>query len=861
MNRLRLIRVPWSTPLVDPETNLREMLHDKYEKNLNYKKQKYLGLPAIKQVLTHENVERWIASHPLHRKRESISHPEDLIVKLLDDAVLLLAILIFKELEYLAFSFLESGIDDNCLFKDALVNNFMNAEEQKTFEEGLRMVGLVLQKDEHRYITQDALLPFNSREDRKGGSFGTVYRVEIASGHLQGSRETVIAEKVIHLNSSTKEALDVAYREVETMRQRTHPNIVPLLASYTLTRESSRADLRSLHLIEPYAEEDLADWMNKMHAPAWIQGKTQVERLMFLYDSIFGLVSGLSFLHRANNGLITAHHDLKPRNILVIGEELMIADFGRSHLRPLIGGSETSGATGLGTYEYHPPEYWQENGQRTPIKHGRAFDFWSMGCIILELATLFLYGWENNKVADFRTRRSNATPSKPQLATKHPGDSSFHNHWDAVSDWINHLETHDNSSRKFKAVLDLARGLMALNPSSRVYAWEAELDMFNLREPDANRKSRLDKGALCVQPPPLAKSGEIRLPEGAETPVHRASRKMDKERVQQLLKAGWPSLQTFGSPKLRSILPQATRDLPSPMISPDPISPSRMSRAELDSSRELLRAAENGDTERVQSLLDSGVKLMLVDEHGRSALYIAVANGRKGTVGLLLKVGAMHLLNMAEKRLEQGEWGDTPLHKAASLGHVKILEELLAYRPDLESRQKEGKTPLFLAIEWGRLKIVQILLRHGSQAFTQRTDTHGTTLHAAVKDEPGPFSEDRMEILNLLLAQGGAHQCLEQRNIHGDTPFYLAVVRSKTAYARVLYEAGASVHTCNKDNVNVLHFIADNGLHELLRDIMHEFSGSELTARNLWGHTPMDIAQRKGNDTVYKILKDLLAER
>ena len=139
------------------------------------------------------------------------------------------------------------------------------------------------------------------------------------------------------------------HREMETLRRREHPNIIPLLASYTLRKMESEVIAKSLHLIFPIAEMDLADWMILPQTPDWLARLPKPKRRKHLYRFIYALVSGLSFLHREKDGTITAHHDLKPRSILVFGQEFKIADLGRSHLRPSATGTETEASSGLGT--------------------------------------------------------------------------------------------------------------------------------------------------------------------------------------------------------------------------------------------------------------------------------------------------------------------------------------------------------------------------------------------------------------------------------------------------------------------------------------------------------------------------------
>ena len=291
-----------------------------------------------------------------------------------------------------------------------------------------------------------------------------------------------------------------------------------------------------LHFIFPFADEgNLADWMKDCHPQGWLQSVSRQEQQTYLYHYLYTLVSGLSFLHREKNGTITAHHDLKPDNILVFGKELKIADFGRSHLHSLMQGSETDVNSGLGTYEYQPPEYWTDDGYHAELKHGRAFDMWSMGCIIVELATLIVFGWESEKVTEFRRRRQeNLSRKRPELASRHIPDASFHNNQNIVEEWIRHLKENDDSS-KMKLTLKVASQMMNQERYSRLYAWEAELDLYKFQHPDDDRDARLERGTPCVQRPPP----KDKIPNGTQTPLHRAAETGDLTRLVQLVEAGW----------------------------------------------------------------------------------------------------------------------------------------------------------------------------------------------------------------------------------------------------------------------------------------------------------------------------------
>lgn len=663
----------------------------------------------------------------------------------------------------------------------------------------------------------------------------TVY----ASRDLQIANRTqgTVAEKLIRLDKPEDE--QIYLREVETLRQREHPNIVPLLASYTLKSTESEAAVTTLHFIFPLAEKDLEEWMNCAQPPAWLQGLPKPERQAYLHRFIYALVSGLSFLHRVKDGTITAHHDLKPQNILVFGQELKIADFGRSHLRPLAKGSETEGSLGLGTYNYHPPEYWKENGDRAEEKHGRAFDVWSMGCIIIEIAILIVHGWGSEKVTEFRNqRRDNPKKGRPMLAKRYRYDESFHNNWAVVEYWIRQLQIEDGS-QKWKSTLNVAVQMMTQSRDSRMYAWEAELDLYNIQQPDDDQVTRLEKGAPCVQPD----SPQGRILNGTQTPLHRAAQKGDLGRLVQLFEAGWSlfvqdhegltALDVFNQSQDRYSC-DALRARLAPKT-PDKATNERQ-------GQKLLQAATRGQVDVVPELLSQGVDAMFVDDGGWSALHKAVAHGQSSVVGCLLRAKGKELLR--QKTVGRG---DTPLHQAASLGHATIMEQLLAYSPDIEDQQKEGKTALFVAVELGREEAVEVLLDRGAQTFTQR-NSRNTTLHAAVRI-------NEIKVLKRLLKTHDAGKCLEHKNMYGNTPLLYALLHHHPEHAQILLDERASLHVVNNDGNTVLHLAVFKGLYEFLENNnIRYFSRDEIESRNRWNDTVLMIAQKQGKYRFVKLL-------
>lgn len=103
----------------------------------------------------------------------------------------------------------------------------------------------------------------------------------------------------------------------------------------------------------------------------------------------------------------------------------------------------------------------------------------------------------------------------------------------------------------------------------------------------------------------------------------------------------------------------------------------------------LLLAVSTNNTERVQSLLESGVSPDTADRHQRSALHLATSRGYVEIVRLLLDFGANpNKLDVIR---------NTPLHLAACLNNLQIIKMLLDAGADVRSLDVYGRNPLQLA--------------------------------------------------------------------------------------------------------------------------------------------------------------------
>jgi ankyrin repeat protein len=139
----------------------------------------------------------------------------------------------------------------------------------------------------------------------------------------------------------------------------------------------------------------------------------------------------------------------------------------------------------------------------------------------------------------------------------------------------------------------------------------------------------------------------------------------------------------------------------------------------------------------IQSLLQRGFDPNTVDPNGQTGLFIALrepspkvaqalvdwpktdvnALNSKGESALMLAALKDHQA-LAEKLIKKGadvnKTGWTPLHYAASNGHLAIISLLLEQHAYIDAESPNGTTPLMMAAMYGTTAAVKLLLQEGA---------------------------------------------------------------------------------------------------------------------------------------------------
>ncbi|GHV13533.1 hypothetical protein AGMMS49938_08250 [Fibrobacterales bacterium] len=246
-------------------------------------------------------------------------------------------------------------------------------------------------------------------------------------------------------------------------------------------------------------------------------------------------------------------------------------------------------------------------------------------------------------------------------------------------------------------------------------------------------------------------------------------------------------------------------------------------------------AAKNNCVEMVRLLIEQGAVLDVFDYKKRSPLTVAVERGAFVVLQELLAAGAsVHLQS------EELKW--SPLHYAAKIGDVNIIDLLLQNEADLDPLDEDGNTPLHIAARFGKEKAVKFLLL--KKASVKSSGKKGISpLHEATAGNHPETIEALLPSINI-----------DIKDDDGNTPIHYAAMFSAEKSAPFLLSKGANANSANGWGQTALHIAAKNSNLKIIAYLIK--NGTVLEQADLAKRTPLHIAANLGVlETVVFLLK------
>lgn len=202
----------------------------------------------------------------------------------------------------------------------------------------------------------------------------------------------------------------------------------------------------------------------------------------------------------------------------------------------------------------------------------------------------------------------------------------------------------------------------------------------------------------------------------------------------------------------------------------------------------LLIAVLHGNVEGTQFLLESGADLNARDNEGMTAVHAALepadALGSR-ILRVLVDRG------VAVDQLDSS--GSTGLHLAASAGHLRALEVLLAAKADINLKDGQGRAPLLLAAFAGHTRCVEALCRDARVELGSTNAEGANALHVATMN--GKFEAARC-VMASAEARGELH-VIKATDAAQRTALHNVVLHDNVEFTNVLLRKYGTLGSCN----------------------------------------------------------------
>lgn len=253
-----------------------------------------------------------------------------------------------------------------------------------------------------------------------------------------------------------------------------------------------------------------------------------------------------------------------------------------------------------------------------------------------------------------------------------------------------------------------------------------------------------------------------------------------------------------------------------------------------DLNSRLWSVIELGNAPEAQRLIAKGADPNWRGRLGRTAVHRAALLNCPEEFDLLIDAGGVPDAIDDDK--------ETPLHLAALHGHVDIIERLLKLRVDNEQRSEYG-TPLDRAASGGHAKVIAVLLNDGA-TITTKSCWGRTPLHEAV-------ARGRTDAARLLLRRGAEVDAVDQFG-NNQTPLDEAMYPGATGLVQLLLVYGADFEHRNNWGATPLHLAARTGAADVVDMLLR--AGADRNAKDQEGRTPFDEATKRQSDEVVSLL-------
>ncbi|XP_014809459.1 PREDICTED: ankycorbin isoform X5 [Calidris pugnax] len=221
----------------------------------------------------------------------------------------------------------------------------------------------------------------------------------------------------------------------------------------------------------------------------------------------------------------------------------------------------------------------------------------------------------------------------------------------------------------------------------------------------------------------------------------------------------------------------------------------------------LLQAVENGDPEKVASLLGKkGASATKQDSEGKTAFHLAATKGHAECLRIMVTHGA-------DVTAQDGA-GHSALHLAAKNSHPDCVKRLLQSKCPADNTDNSGKTALHYAAACGCLQAVQLLCEH---------------------------------------------KCpINVKDLDGNIPLLLAVQSGHTEVCKYLLDHGADINTRDKNGRTALMVACEAGNLNTVEAFLRK--GADVSLVDVFGQNALHYSKLSENTGIQNLLSSKLSQ-